>query len=171
MTNTTRSEQKIKEIQAHLETEKIHIPPFGNFIKIKQMDEFLTELKSEVIEDLSELHNIQQMKERIILEAQEEADRIRQEVRAEIERQDIVMQARDISRDMIQKSQTKAESILVEAKELRKQLIVNSHKYVDNLFSDFEKDLVETQQKITENREQLRINLDNKMEMMQESNY
>lgn len=162
----TRSEQKIIEIESYLETEKIHLPPLGAFVKKKKMDEFLNELKAEVFEDLSELNDIKQMKERIILEAQEEADRIRQELRMEIERQDIAIQAREISRDMIQKAQTKAESILVEAKELRNQLIVNSHKYVDNLMADFEKDLVETQEKMTQNREQLRSSLDNKMEMM-----
>lgn len=170
MTNT-KTEQKILEIEAHLETEKLYLPPFGTFVKKKQMEEYLADLKEELKEDLKELNNIKETREMIILEAQEEADRVRQEVREEIERQDIALQAREIAREIIQKAQEKAETILVEAKGLRNQLIVNSHKYVDTLFDSFEKELMETQEKIGENREQLRASLEKKMELMQENNH
>lgn len=169
MTNT-KTEQKILEIEAHLENEKFFLPPFGTFVKKKQMEEYLAELKEEVQEDLQELNNIRETRETIILEAQEEADRIRQELREEIENQDIALQAREIAREIIQKSQEKAEFILLEAKKLRGDLIINSHKYVDNLFEDFEKELLDTQDKILKNREELRTSLDKKMELMQETN-
>lgn len=167
--NNTKTEQKILEIEAHLETEaKNYI--FGAFVNKKQMEEYLEELKETIAEDLSELNEIKEMRERIILEAQEEADRIRQQVRAEIEQQDIALQAREIAREIIQTAQERAETVLSEAKELRNQLIVNSHKYVDTLFDSFEKELLETQEKIAENREQLRSSLEKKMELMHEAN-
>lgn len=167
--NNTKTEQKILEIEAHLETETKYVPPFGSFVKRKQMEEYLEDLKEAIADDLSELNEIKEMRERIILEAQEEADRIRQEVRAEIEQQDIALQAREIAREIIQTAQERAETVLSEAKELRNQLIVNSHKYVDTLFDSFEKELLETQEKIADNREQLRSSLEKKMELMQEN--
>jgi phage shock protein A len=168
MTNT-KTEQKITEIVNNLETEKIYVPPFGYFIKEKLMETYLKDLKSIATEELSELSDIKNMKEQIILDAQADGERIRQEARSEVERQDVVLQAREVAKEVIQKSQSKAESTLLEAKELRNQLIVNTHKYVDNLFDDLEKELVEKKEKISSNREVLRSSLDKKMELMQES--
>lgn len=167
--NNTKTEQKILEIEAHLETEA-RMSFFGSVINKKQIEEHLEDLKEAIAEDLSELNEIKEMRERIILEAQEEADRARQLARAEIEQQDIVLQAREMAREIIQTAQERAETVLSEAKELRNQLIVNSHKYVDTLFDSFEKELIETQEKIADNREQLRTSLEKKMELMKEAN-
>lgn len=173
MTNTktkTKTEQKILEIQAHIETEAKFVPPFGTYINKKQMEEHLIDLKEAIKEDLTELNEMKETREKIILEAQEQADKIRIDVREEIERQDIALQARDVAKEIIVKAQSHAATILSEAKELRNQLIVNSHKYVDTLFDGTEKELIDIQEKINENREKLRISLEKKMDLMQESN-
>lgn len=167
----SKTEEKIVDFEAYIESEKLFLPPMGTYVKKKQIDKYLSELKEHLDSDFSELHSLMATKEQIILEAQQEADRIRQHARMEVERQDIVIQARDMARDMIQKAQVKAETMLSEAKELRNQLIVNSHKYVDNVLDDMEKELITKQDQISANREQFRNSLDKKMDLMQQSNF
>lgn len=167
----SKTEEKIVDFEAYIESENLYLPPMGAYVKKKQIDKYLSELKEHLHSDFNELHSLMATKEQIILEAQQEADRIRQHARMEVERQDIVLQARDMARDMIQKAQVKAETMLSEAKELRNQLIVNSHKYVDNVLDDMEKELITKQDLISANREQFRNSLDKKMDLMQQSNF
>ena len=119
-------------------------------------------------EDLDELNKIKERETKILEEAQAEAEHIRKRAREEVENQDIAKHAREYAKEIMQKAQKKAQNMLDEAQDLRNQLVVNSHKYVDTLFDDYEKQLIEQQQTINHNRDQIRLSLEKKMEVMQQ---
>ena len=173
----TKTELKISDIEVFAETEKFFIPPAGAFVKRKKLLQLLDELKEAFNDDLKELREINRDKEKIINDAHDEARRIKQKAISEMENQDIVKRATAYATELAQKANEKAErtineakeqseKLLNEAKDLRNQLIINSHRYVDTLFEDLEKELVKRQEELSVNREQLRLSLEKKMELM-----
>lgn len=158
-----KSEKVILAMEALLTSNSIYIPFLGSHVKKNLLEDYLADLKQTLKEDFNDLNDIHALKEQIILDAQQEADIIRQKARNEVEEQDIVETSHEYAKQILQRAKEEADAILTDASELRNDLIINTHKYCDSLIDSLSNDLNIFQNSIHDTRNELRITLDTKI--------
>jgi vacuolar-type H+-ATPase subunit H len=144
------SEQKLQEMMYYF-MHQTDIPFLGTLVSTKKMETFFEELKATIIGDLDESKRIQEVRARILQDAKKEADDIVRRARDEVEKVDVMQQAREYARDIVQEAQRNAEGMLQEAQEIQYQLVLKGHEYLDHLFEGME------------NRLKLKNSLENKI--------
>lgn len=162
-----KSEKVILEIESVLISNTFWSPFAGRSVKKSHLEDYLTELKQTIKEDFNDLNNIHALKEQIILDAQQEADSIRQAARDEVEKQDIAVSANEYAKQILSRAKEEAEAILNEASQLRNDLIINTHKYCDNLLESVETEVGKFHSTLNDSRSELRLMLDNKIGKLQ----
>lgn len=155
---------KIKEIEAFIDSGKATL--IGTVVNTKAINKHLEELKEIINTQLSQAQNVLDREQDILREAELEAESMIERTRREIMSQDIAQQAEDYARNIVLDAQDEVKEKITEARDLRQKMLISSHKYLENLFTDVEQQLIEQQRTIASNRDEIRDSLKKKIEMM-----
>lgn len=158
-----KSEKVIMEIEAMMTSNSSWVLFMGNVIKQDTLAGFISELKQTIKEDFNDLNDISTLREQIILDAQQEADAIRQAARDEISQMEPIVAAELLAKQIIMDAKETANRTIEEGTSLRNDLIINAHKYCDNLFESIETQLSSQLSTLSENRAEFRSMLDSKI--------
>lgn len=155
---------KLKEIKGFIDTGKTAV--FGTIINTSKLNVHLDELKQIVEEQLNEATSIISREQSIIQEAHEEATRIIEDAQVQVMNQDIAHQAEEYARDLVFQAQEEAKEKIRKANDIRQKMLISSHKYLENLFDELQKQLEEQQEIIAGNRDDIRQSLQKKLEIL-----
>lgn len=164
MTNTNENNKKystedsIEKLQELLDS-SFEVPGLFSFIKPKQLNDALSQIKAAVAEELKESRAIIAEKESIISDAENTANNMIRSKQLELESQDIVRQAQMYAKKVVSEAQQQAKEFVEEGKKIQDQLIISGHKYVDQILQDLETKLQTDTKKIMENRKDLNSSL------------
>lgn len=155
---------KIKEIEGYVDSGRS--VGFGTFVKSTILNRHLNELKNIIEEQLLHANSILEQEQTIIRQARLQAKEIVESAKDEVMNQDIAQQAENYARDLVLKAQEEAKEKIKNASDLRQKMLINSHKYLENLFTEMEQQLLEQRQIISDNRDEIRDSLQKKIDLM-----
>ena len=145
---------KIMDLLSELESliESGNTLPFSSKSLISSEDalEILDELKDELPKEIEEAQAIVNQKQQILLEAEKEAENIRNTAQNEV-------------REMIDQSEVsrlannEAESILTNAQNSAKQIRIGTQEYCYTILDSLEKKLQTLNQEVQKNKEELKV--------------
>lgn len=175
-THESRTDRKLSEIQDFIHY-SFEVPVIGKVVvSAKEVNQHLQELKQALDKDLVEAKKIKEARNQIIDEAREEAEYILQTARAQVENQDLIKQANEYAREIGIDAQKRADEIIHRAEKHGEELIIGIYEYVQGLCGDVEGMFVNVEQqvkmvrdKLTENREQMRDVVQEKMETLEKA--
>ena len=149
-TNETKAVRKINEIKAFVDY-SFHIPMAGTtLVNAKTMKEHLKELNDMMEQDFEESKKIKELRTEILQQARDEADEIIRRAKEEIEKQDLIEQARNYAKQIADAAYKEANSIIDEAKQARHQMLLETYSTLDSVYLQTQKDLTQAAGEITE---------------------
>lgn len=154
----SKIDEKINEIEGYLEYCS-DIPLWGTVVKSNEIKKHIAELKKFAYQEMEESRRIKTLEEKILSDAKAEAQTIVDQAKESVKRMDAVKQANDLANQIIHEARSKAETMLTDAKLLQNHLIDSSHKHVDDMFNEAEREFEEYISKIKTNRNELNLYL------------
>ncbi|QST03000.1 hypothetical protein IMZ31_20855 (plasmid) [Pontibacillus sp. ALD_SL1] len=158
----TKTEQVLEKMKASLDAER----SFGMYIKAKRFKELLMELETEFKSDFKDLADVYELRDqivkerdRILREAEEEAELIRSRAENAVQEADIAKEAERYAHDIVIEAEKEVAEKQEEVDAYSKNVIVRTHRYLDQMLDTINKEFGEYQDKLHENRETLRKNL------------
>lgn len=136
--------------------------PFSKKITINpdEVYEVITDLRESIPQEIKDAQWVNQERERILQEANSQANAIKDKAREEVERsyEDANRKLRElVNQDAVTiEARKEAEKIIAEAKETANTIATNSLAYVDQILSKTSDELKNTLSTIEENRAQLK---------------
>lgn len=147
--NETKAVRKINEINTWMEYH-FEIPGVGTFLKPKVMKQHLNELAQIMEQDFEESNKIKELRAEILQQARHEADEIIRSAKEQIEKQDLIEQARNYAKQIADAAYKEANEIIEEAKQARHQMLIETYTTLDHVYTQTQKDLAQAAGELSE---------------------
>lgn len=153
-------DQVINEIETVIDC-GFKFPGLGVVVSPKEIRNNLHSLRKAVNSAVEEAEHIMAIKEKIIEEAKKEADEIVRRRQLEVTKEPIIKEAENIAKQILIQAKKEAEKMVKDAQVYEKEIRERSVRYAEVIFNELEKDINEKRKRVTRDRQELKMILEN----------